>query len=81
MLYARALCFLLLFLSVAWGRTSKDKTLKFRGNGLFKIVQFTDLHFGHSPAQDQATQKVQQVYAGYDLHMTSTSTLMNTDGH
>lgn len=38
---------------------SNKPALKFRADGTFKIVQFTDLHFGDSDEADAHTQKIQ----------------------
>ncbi len=39
---------------------SAASSLRFRADGTFKVVQFTDLHFGESEALDAKSQEVQQ---------------------
>lgn len=49
----------LLFLYIILVRTAPDKTLRFNERGKFKIVQFTDLHYGHDEYENQQTAIVQ----------------------
>eukprot|EP01099_Mayorella_cantabrigiensis_P002721 TRINITY_DN2200_c0_g1_i1.p1 TRINITY_DN2200_c0_g1~~TRINITY_DN2200_c0_g1_i1.p1 ORF type:complete len:320 (-),score=88.98 TRINITY_DN2200_c0_g1_i1:315-1241(-) len=57
-----ALTFLLCWsLSFAFQKSPTiDKTLKFRPDGTFKIVQFTDLHFGEGEDLDENSMNVQR---------------------
>ena len=45
---------------------SSDKQLKFNADGKFKIIQFTDLHFGCTDAHDQQNQETMRALLDYE---------------
>eukprot|EP00026_Physarum_polycephalum_P007086 Phypoly_transcript_07140.p1 GENE.Phypoly_transcript_07140~~Phypoly_transcript_07140.p1 ORF type:complete len:451 (+),score=36.16 Phypoly_transcript_07140:269-1621(+) len=51
----------ILFLYIPLAVTAPDKTLRFNERGKFKIVQFTDLHYGYDEHENQLTSIVQDV--------------------
>eukprot|EP00742_Colponemidia_sp_Colp-10_P000495 GILJ01000539.1.p1 GENE.GILJ01000539.1~~GILJ01000539.1.p1 ORF type:complete len:403 (+),score=48.96 GILJ01000539.1:40-1209(+) len=53
-------CVLVLVLCVSVALAQVDHTLRFREDGTFRIVQFTDLHFGEGDGKDPKTQDVQR---------------------
>jgi len=55
---------LVLYLSLSY--TQVDKTLRFKKDGTFRIVQFTDLHFGESEEKDINSSIVQDTILGLE---------------
>jgi hypothetical protein len=56
-----SLVVLILFLYIPLVVTAPDKTLRFNERGKFKIVQFTDLHYGDDEKENQLTSIVQGI--------------------
>jgi len=56
----RAISFALLLFVLGCAIVGAQKTLRFRADGTFKIVQFTDLHYGESYLRDFLTVGVQE---------------------
>lgn len=52
---------LVCFVCVTQVRTASDNVLRFNEHGKFKIVQFTDLHYGYNEHENQQTAIVQDV--------------------
>lgn len=57
-----------LLLSCLVCRADVDRTLRFRKDGTFKVVQFTDLHLGHDAMADMNTIKVRKGSKGVNVH-------------